>query len=132
MAVSIYFSYIILFVILSFVNLWRLFDRFLRALGKRFPKMTSGCSIIVKRTCTRCIVCTIQSAGAWYLARRVLCTNKLNAFHRRPPPLNASSPLDVRFAERTHLYGPHCVEPAGESQVAYPSNKNLEGSHFQV
>jgi len=35
-----------------------------------------------------------QSAGARHLARRVLCTNKLNAFHRRPPPLNASSPLD--------------------------------------
>jgi len=39
--------------------------------------------------------------------------------------------LMVRFAERTHLYEPHRVEPAGEpgTQVdAYPSNGDVEGS----
>lgn len=43
------------------------------------------------------------NAGLASIARRALCTNKLNAFHRRPPPFNATSSLRcwLRFDART-------------------------------
>lgn len=93
--IRIYFSYIILCVILSFVNLWRLFGPVSPGFGKAISKNDER--LLDNREThlhTLYRLYNTQSAGARYLARRVLCTNKLNAFHRRPPPLNASSPLD--------------------------------------
>lgn len=98
---------------------------------KNGPQKWRARKFSINRRCVRALVArgcvrTHTMRGS-HFARRALCTNKLNAFHRRPPLLNASSSTR-RWCDLTrgHLRGPYRtgVLPRGLDTM-YRSNKDL-------